>query len=426
MTPGPRRFSRPLAHVSLRDQVVQPQSCSASPTRSKLPKVILDRLSIPLTHVERLFPYGNRLYEYAADGYAWNCWGAQNLYSSYYRDYKTFVARPERVALAEGARVGRAFIVQSDLKQFYDRVRPSILTNKMARFTESEQDDAYHDLASRALHWRWDSRDRWWAQEYSRVSRIPGFSDTALPQGLAASGFLANIVLLDFDAALKNSFDTYIYPGIRPLDYCRYVDDMRLVVDVDGALTTAEIEVAASEWLQVVLDDNAPGLQISREKTKAASFGDGDRPLVRRSFAMQRIQQSISGTFDPIAGEEILGRLQTLLAARDRDPAQQIANWNYPQLLMFLTMLVSRFAAARFRTTYRLLRPMLEDRFVGSAADGEGRTQLLVADKAPNEDVRTRNELDADSRAVALDLVEKWVANPSNVRLLLIAPQIFG
>jgi hypothetical protein len=66
------------------------------------------------------------------------------------------------------------------------------------------------------------------------------------------------------------------------------------------------------EWLQGLLDLNAPGLEPSKEKTKAATFRDDERPFVRQSRKMARIQKPVSGGFDAIGGEEILRPEYTL------------------------------------------------------------------------------------------------------------------
>lgn len=53
-----------------------------------------------------------------------------------------------------------------------------------------------------------------------------------LPQGMVASGFLANIYMAEFDDFMKQLIGQPIEDSseIRLADYCRYVDDMRLVL----------------------------------------------------------------------------------------------------------------------------------------------------------------------------------------------------
>ena len=79
---------------------------------------------------------------------------------------------------------------------------------------------------------------------------------------------------------------------------------------------------------------------------------------------------------------------------------------------------VARFAAARFRSTYRSLRPLLENRsgseFVREEDTGDKATDQSRARR------HTQQELDEDAKSFALGLIENWIEDPSNVRLLRI------
>src|SRR3546814_8445574 len=71
---------------------------------------------------------------------------------------------------------------------------------------------------------------------------------------------------------------------------------------------------------------------------------------------------------------------------------------------------VGRFAAGRFRKTFRSLRPLLDDR-----------PYMEIAELGEETFRRTRlsqSELDEEARAFALILIERWILDPSNVRLL--------
>src|SRR3546814_5841626 len=74
---------------------------------------------------------------------------------------------------------------------------------------------------------------------------------------------------------------------------------------------------------------------------------------------------------------------------------------------------VGRLGAGRFRITFRSLRPLLDDRpYMEIAELGEEtfrRTRL------------SKSELDEEARAFALILIERWILDPSNVRLLRVA-----
>src|SRR3546814_9344065 len=74
---------------------------------------------------------------------------------------------------------------------------------------------------------------------------------------------------------------------------------------------------------------------------------------------------------------------------------------------------VGRFAAGRFRKTFRSLRPLLDDRPYKEIAEfGEEtfrRTRL------------SQSQLDEEARAFALILMSRWIPDHSTVRMLLVA-----
>ena len=92
--------------------------------------------------------------------------------------------------------------MQSDLSNFYDRVRPGLLKERILGLKEYGDSDEFFELAARVLSWRWDSNDQGNARAYAEKENIEGFEDIALPQGLAAAGFFSNVVLLGFDERL--------------------------------------------------------------------------------------------------------------------------------------------------------------------------------------------------------------------------------
>ena len=246
----------------------------------------------------------------------------------------------------------------------------------------------------------------------------------ALPQGLVASGFFANLVLLSFDDALRAAIGTEIAPGIVLVDSCRYVDDLRILVAVDpnSAVSSGDLETAVSGWLSQVLKENPPGLALSPEKTQAAALGRDERPLVRQSAKMNRIQSAVSGGFDALGGEEILDAIQGLMRAQEALSVGDDSGWRLSPVPDVRDETVARFGAARYRTTFRSIRPLLQDDDTPDESEvGRGGTppggRLSVA--------RTRRELDEDARAFALGLIQRWIDDPSNVRLLRIGLDIW-
>jgi hypothetical protein len=412
---------RPLAHVSLKDQVAATAVMLCLADRVETLQGDPRAPIANATARKQVVSYGNRLLCDAISGELRHRWGSGQLYRAYFQDYRVFLSRPETVADAVGTDDGsRVVIVQSDLRQFYDRVRPELLSRKIDALARPSDDPEFFTFARRLLNWAWDKKDSMEVAGYATQAGLSDFSKVALPQGLVAAGFFANVALLDFDEGVRTALGQEIEHGVRLVDVCRYVDDLRIVLAVDASKSTREIEQLMTKWLQVLLIHHAEGLEPSEDKTRAAVFrGDGPR-LVRQSRKMERIQRGVSGGFDAIGGEEILDALQGLVRSQRRSVERHTdgEGWSFSPIPDVRNPTVARFAAWRFRSTYRSLRPLLMD-----AGRDPGRADAEDSDPTSagrSRLVRSQAELDDDARAFALGLIANWVEDPSNVRLLRI------
>ena len=238
-------------------------------------------------------------------------------------------------------------------------------------------------------------------------------------RGLVASGFFANVVLLSFDEAIRTVIGTEIAPGILLADACRYVDDFRVLVAIDPNADRSpnDLGETVSGWLSQVLEENATGLTLAPKKTQVAALGGDERPLVRQSAKMNRIQSAVSGGFDALGGEEILDAIQGLMRAQEALSVGDDSGWRLSPVPDVRDETVARFGAARYRTTFRSIRSLLQD------DDTPDESEVGKNDTPPGERLRvarTRRELDEDARAFALGLIQRWIEDPSNVRLLRI------
>ena len=411
---------RPLAHVSLADQVVA----------TALMLCLADRVETlqgdprrPVRDQEsrrQVVSYGNRLFCDAIGDELRHRWGSSKLYRAYYQDYRTFLSRPEVAAesipAAEGKRV---YLVHADLRQFYDRVRPDLLGQTIERVRRDGDDPGFYSLVASVLNWGWHPRDVRDVRIYAEQAELEDFTRVALPQGLVASGFFANVVLLSFDEALRAAIGTEIVSGILLADACRYVDDFRFLIAIDPNWDGAsnDLEKTVSRWLSQVLEETATGLVLSPEKTQIAALGGDERPLVRQSAKMNRIQSAVSGGFDALGGEEILDAIQGLMRAQEALSVGDDSGWRLSPVPDVRDETVARFGAARYRTTFRSIRPLLQD------DDTPDESEVGRGDAPPGGRLRvarTRRELDEDARAFALGLIKRWIDDPSNVRLLRI------
>ena len=411
---------RPLAHVSLADQVVATALMLCLADRVETRQGDPRRSTRDQESRRQVVSYGNRLFCDAIGGELRHRWGSAKLYRAYYQDYRTFLARPEVVAESISAAEGkRVYIVHADLRQFYDRVRPDLLAEAIDRVVRDGDDPAFFSLAASVLDWGWYSRDERDVRIYAEQAELEDFTRVALPQGLVASGFFANVVLLPFDEVLRAAIGTEIASGILLADACRYVDDLRVLIAIDQNSdgSSDDIEKTVSGWLSQVLEENATGLALSSEKTKIAALGGDERPLMRQSAKMNRIQSAVSGGFDALGGEEILDSIQGLMRAQEALSVGDYSGWRLSPVPDVRDETVARFGAARYRITFRSIRPLLQhddmpDESEVGRDDSPTGGRLRVA--------RTRSELDEDARAFALGLIQRWIDDPSNVRLLRI------
>jgi len=404
---------RPLAHVSLADQVA---ATALMLCLSERVETIQGDPRGDVNHLpfrRRMMSYGNRLFCDGPDPAKRlvHRWGSSKLYRAYFQDYRAFLNRSEVVA--ENLRSGqRVVIFQTDLKQFYDRVTPALLHSKIRALQTPDDDEQFFDLACQILNWSWQPGDKGKFGAYKRNAGIPTFAGTALPQGLVAAGFFSNIVLLDFDKRVLGRFRKEIIPSIRLEDACRYVDDIRLTITLTSDVSQPEAEEAVFLWLQDMLTQTGPGLELAREKTSTASLGGEKTPLMRQSRKMERIQTAISGGFDASGGEEVIQAIQALVTSQLSLSGSAAASG--PASLRAVPDVkdetIGRFAAGRFRKTFRSLRPLLDSNAPQNSAKSD--EALFRRDRL------SQAELDEEAHVFALSLVERWIFDPSNVRLL--------
>jgi hypothetical protein len=223
---------------------------------------------------KRLLSYGHRLFCRNEFGTLRHAWAAKKLYRLYSTDYRRFLARPENVAKQEKTKLKanqHIAIVTADLSRFYDRVRPDLLHKRILEFQENREEQSFFDFAGQLFDWNGDTGDTKRAAEYADGAepKLVGFERIALPQGLVAAGFFANLALHRFDRSLSRLMGKPITmaPGVTLLDACRYVDDMRLVLRVPKAVICDDLEDKITNWSSTLVRTTAPGLQVERNKT---------------------------------------------------------------------------------------------------------------------------------------------------------------
>lgn len=404
---------RPLAEVDLEDQVIATavMLCLADRVETRQGD---SRNSTEHEYLRKqVISYGNRLFCDVENGQLRHRWGSTKLYRTYFQDYRTFLRRPEDAAQKSLERGNKdVYLIYSDLKQFFDRVRPELITKSIEAIREEGDDEDFFSFLHSLLNWQWDDRDAEIANIYAEQARMDNFECVTLPQGLVASGFFANLVLLSFDEEVRGKIGEDILKGVSLVDVCRYVDDLRIVIAVDKDTGDSDqLKKDVSAWLKETLGRTAPCLEPSDDKTKIKRLGDQTQPQLRQRVKMNRIQSAISGGFDAHGGEDILDAIQGLLRAHRTLNSED--SWALSPESDVPNDTVARFAAGRYRKTFRSIRPLLQDEDGGSSAD------------APLNTLRSQSELDQEAKAFAYDLVERWIRDPSHARLLRIGLDIW-
>ena len=168
---------RPLAHVGLRDQVVATalMLCLANRVETKQgnPRVAVHDAEARKT----VTSYGNRLFCDEVGEELLHRWGSTKLYRAYFEDYRAFVHRPVAVAESVDRTDGRrVFMVESDLSQFYDRVRPDRLAASLRKFQNDNTESAFFDFAEHFLDWSWHPRDLKDVAAYAKRTDLSDFT----------------------------------------------------------------------------------------------------------------------------------------------------------------------------------------------------------------------------------------------------------
>jgi len=433
---------RPLAHLSIRDQTLATavMLCLSDAVESAQgDPSVRDGLK---AQKQGVFSYGNRLRCH------WDqtthprprasfSWGNSQTYSQYFQDYRVFLARPRSVCAELSVRVNGArelFIVSLDLKSFFDCIDRTALVGQLKALhnefvtdfglaEELRADDDFWSITERIFNWEWRVDDQHLASDVMDAEKpLP----MGLPQGLVASGFLANAYMVGFDRLVSSAMDADVAQGefvIR--DYCRYVDDIRLVVEADrgkNAKAIAEkVQGKVAELLQQHCSTIAAAtpLSINEDKTAAKPYSSISKEH-NVSALMKLYQEAISGTFDLDSLIQAAGGLDGLLWLSEQleDPhSRKTSPLQLANIAVANTDVredtVKRFAATRIALALRMRLAM---------TDTEGAPE---GDRVINESVNAGAALNHEFEAMARKLIKCWANNPALALLLRVGLDLF-
>lgn len=436
---------RPLAHLAIRDQVLATAVMMCVADAVETLQGNTDATTYSSARAARLgtMSYGNRLFCDWSSGPAGEQaarfhWGNATTYTQFFKDYQRFLERPgdvcrETISSIPGQKL---FVVKLDLAKFYDCVVQAKLLDRLksiwsdysSRFVlpvhEQEQPDpaTFWLTSAHVLAWTWDESD----------SQAAGGLQMGLPQGLVASGFFANAYMHSFDKKISGvcgeiigeKNDAEIQMGgskchVKLIDYCRYVDDMRLVIALPeteaSSLSLDSIAAGMSEWMNAALleyEGDGGKMATKSEKSEAVAWEDFAIQGSASQF-MRGVQSQISLAPDPSTLLQATGSLDHLLWLADAIDDESGIEKNDGLALAKISLpkvdvrddTIRRFSANRLRQVLRLRRSM---------ADPE----LPADDLGGNRDVSELRALDHEMETIARKLIACWSRNPSLASVL--------
>lgn len=419
-------FTRPLAHLRLQDQVLATaiMICLADYVESAQ-----GNCGLPTRDAQNMgvSSYGNRLHcdwtaTDAAKHSAEFAWGNTATYRKYYIDYRAFLMRPMDVCRhhysmkSEAAELG---VVSLDLQGFYDNIEPSKVTFALKSICYAKKvtsDDQFWQAVEECFTWNWDPSD-----DKLKLLLKSASLPRGLPQGLVSAGFFSNAYMVEFDRALAQ-----IIARKRPkiggcweiVDYCRYVDDIRLVVVGDSTGGSSDVKNLCSKWFQRQMTAHITEQKCNGGKSAYVSQEELESRTIRPTL-MSAIQEKLSGPVDletlEQAGFALDGLLNTVGEQSDNKTKTPGEGSAEPSLALSRIHVakhsvrddtVVRFAA------YRKLTSLRARRYFQAAEEAEAQTLAM-------------KRIDAEIEFSARSMLRLWSRDPSLAIVLRHALNLF-
>ncbi|HAS6978982.1 TPA: hypothetical protein I7287_05465 [Vibrio parahaemolyticus] len=416
---------RPLAHVPIREQSIL--SLLMMGLANKV-ETIQGNPSTEFTHVHKqgVVSYGNRLYcTYDADENAQHSYGSTTIYSKYFVDYRRFLDRPHYFALEQLGEISpdeRVYIVELDLEKFFDGVCRQKLIEQINKIIKRKSSDKDYDKLAQLLaafnDWGWSSEAE---EQYSNLcasEKIPT-APKGLPQGLVASGFLSNLYMLDFDREFSSKIGTEFGENqqFRLVDYCRYVDDFRLVIvgpkSFDGLDRIQQVTKHIVELVRGLDSYKVLGLSIQPDKTNVEIF-HGLKVGVSKN--LNEIQSRLSGPISLEEADNQLGQLESLLSLQAPPKSIVAASKN-----LYAVNGLASIEATRFDVREDTLK-----RFAANKLSKVLREKRHFSSQIPDENgVLQPGEWDYSQERIARGFIACWSYDPSLVLLLKKGLELF-
>ncbi len=404
---------RPLAHITIRDQTWASAAmlCLADAVETKQGDCSHKNQSFEEARNKGIFSYGNRLVcDWNEYDEGWFRWGNSETYRKFFTDYQNFLKRPlelGRLISEHSFDSEDVYIVNLDLQKFYNTINIEELILRLKEIVYSSEGDICEEFwvaFEKITDWKWNPSDLKYAKELNL-----GDMESGLPQGLVASGFFANAYLANFDAKVGEKLGNPINKASRVIlhDYCRYVDDLRLVVSADG-LSAQQVRDKINEFFsKLLILHGGAGLKINPDKTKVTLLSDLDSEgsMANR---IEAIQSELSGPTSRDALDAATVNLESLLSVEDSGlPGLNEAHTDAPLLNI-----------ANFDHD---IRPDTLKRFAANRLESIVQSKRAMRDESSAKSGRESNE----DELLAKKLVYAWMKDPSLALVLRKAIEIY-
>ncbi|ETT54368.1 reverse transcriptase domain-containing protein [Paenibacillus sp. FSL H7-689] len=430
---------RPLAHIGIRDQSIATAAMLCLADAIETLQGPTDGDNFVEAQEQSVFSYGNRLHCHwdSMDGKnkATFGWGNSKSYRMYYEDYQQFLKRPKFMcqyynSIAQPSM--KQYVITLDLKKFYDRIDRTALINETKRLYEDyvskyqitdlslKDDNSFWKSLKNIFSWKWDPDDKMKSMEIFEIEDLP----EGLPQGLVAGGFFSNIYMMRFDKKVgellhKEIKTENLSNKIRIRDYCRYVDDMRLVIEASDDILPQELISVITKEVGLCLHTHLSSMKVTKhsdplcineDKTKIQSYQEISSQN-ELSARMNMLQNVISGTPDIDSIRQIISDLDSLLQLSEHLDEKQKNNFN--------SLALSRISVLNVDVNSDTLKRFAAKRLVDAL-----RTQKGI--NIPEEDfVNTSQQtsgnvasIDHDLELYSRKLISIWSRNPALSSLL--------
>ena len=300
---------RPLAHINIEDQTIFTvlMMCLANQVETLQGDALTDFDDV---HEKSVVNYGNRLYCQYVDDNAKFSWGNSTTYSKFFADYRKFLTRTIHFGtLASRYKTSseKVYEVHLDLAKFFDLIKRDMLVEKILSIATND-DPLLNKLLSAFEDWQWDKDSPETYKNICATEDAPKIPK-GIPQGLVVGGFLANIYLLDFDQLFAQLIGhSFNGSSLFLVDYCRYVDDMRLIVVAKEGESQSDVKQFIEKYIGEEL--TKIGLKLNGKKTLVELFKPKNGGI---SSKLNDIQHKVSGPISLNEIDEHLGHLEGLV-----------------------------------------------------------------------------------------------------------------